>query len=176
MSSVRAAWAEKEREYVTKTTNKTGILAPGRLDSSAAHEVAECSGRTVSIGAHNEEGSTWDSGQGFIKEGTGVHIEAIIMVDRSEWHSPSGYGETGMSRWAAVRCGAHVGPTWAGSITGRRSGASSRWAEGATSKHVDSLLKPLEDLLLAAGFDWARVAGVPAGGILLSVGAAPCPL
>lgn len=105
----------------------------------------------------------------------GVHVKAIIMVDSSEWHGSSGYGKTCMSGWALVCGGAHAGRSCTRASI-RRRGASRGRAEGDASKHVDSLLKALEYLLLAAGVDGARVAGVSAGGILLSVRAAVCPL
>lgn len=178
MGGVWASWAEKEREDVTKTTGETRILCPRRLHSSTAHEVAECSGGIISIKAQSDEHGLSGSRSGAMR-GCGVHIEAIIMVESSEWHSSSGYGKTCMSRWAAVRCGAHATRTTrstrAGFTVGRR-GASGRWSEGDTGKHVDSLLKSLEDLLLATGVDWSRVTVVPTRGILLSVGAAIRPL
>jgi hypothetical protein len=113
-----------------------------------------------------------DDHQGWVS----LHIEAIIMVDSAEWHRSSGYGKNAISRGAAVRRGTHARHASAVGTAVRRSGASSRRTEGDTSSHVDGLLKSLEDRLLAAGFDRARLAGVPALGILLSVGAAPCPL
>jgi hypothetical protein len=105
--------------------------------------------------------------------GASLHIEAIMMIWSAEWQSSSGYGKAGMSRWAAVRRGPHARPGPADdTVVRRRRRASSRWAEGDTSQHIDGLLKPLEDFLLAAGINRA----VPALGILLSVGAAPGPL
>lgn len=52
VGGIWASWAEEEGKDVTKTTNKTGVLRPRRLGSTATHEVAECSGRMISTGLH----------------------------------------------------------------------------------------------------------------------------